>query len=272
MTPEFKEKAKSHCDMFSKYKDEDKPVSECPPVYDSKWRFFWFTGERNPELDKDMMIYPNTIPQGFPDWEKVMNTWGYKMLGATEIVSKMAAVGFKLPENTFYEKMKYGGHLLAPTASDLGKFDEKTIFAGVHYDLNFLTIHGKSNYGGLYIWLRNGQKKKVSIPDGCLLLQAGMQLEYLTGGECMAGFHEVVYTKEVHEQIQKIKKENEGKKEEDKKPLWRISSTLFSQIRQNVILEPLGNYKNEASLKKYPTILTRDQVANELKAISLMTE
>jgi hypothetical protein len=194
------------------------------------------------------------------------------MLGACEVVAKMSALGFGLEENTFYDRMKHAGHLLAPTGSDLAKFDEGTIFAGVHYDLNFLTIHGKSNYGGLFIWLRNGEKKKVKIPDGCLLLQSGAQMEYLTGGECLSGFHEVIYTKEVRDQVMKIQKENEGKVEKDKKILWRVSSTLFSQIRQNVVLEPLGKYKNEASLKKYPPIITKDQVANELKAISLMTQ
>ena len=155
-----------------------------------------------------MLIFPKVIPEGFPQWQKVMDTWGYKMLGATQTVSKMIANGFGLEENTFYERMQNGYHLLAPTASDLNKFNIDTIFAGVHYDLNFLTIHGKSNYGGLYIWLRNGQKKRVRVPDGCLLIQAGIQLEYLTGGECLAGFHEVVYTEDVHKQIQSIKKEN----------------------------------------------------------------
>lgn len=247
-------------------------MSECPPVFDAKWRFFWYIGDRDKELDKDMLVYPNVYPNGFPQWEKVMNTWGYKMLNATETSAKMAAVGFGLPEDTFYEKMRYGGHLLAPTGSDLSKFKTDTIFAGVHYDLNFLTIHGKSNYGGLYIWLRNGQKKKVRIPDGCLLIQAGIQLEYLTGGKCLAGFHEVVYTQEVRDKIKKIIKDNESKKDEDKTIPWRISSTMFTQIRQNVLLEPLAQYKNSESMKKYPPILTRDQVAEELKAISLMTE
>jgi hypothetical protein len=218
-----------------------------------------------------MLMYPQVYPKDFPQWESVMNTWGYKMLGATEIASKMIALGFGLEENIFYDRMKNAGHLLAPTGSDLGRFDIGTVFAGVHYDLNFLTIHGKSNYGGLYVWLRNGQKKRVRIPDGCLLLQAGAQLEYLTGGECLAGYHEVIYTKDVHDQVQRIKKENESKAPEDQKILWRVSSTLFSQIRQNTILEPLGKYKTEESSKKYPPILTRDQVANELKAISLMT-
>jgi hypothetical protein len=272
VTPEFKEKARPHCERFSKYPDGDKPVSECPPIYDAKWRFFWDIGQRNPDVDKGMLVFPKVIPEGFSDWENVMNTWGNKMLEACEVASKMIASGYKLPENIFYEKMKYGAHLLAPTASDLNKFNIDTIFAGVHYDLNFLTIHGKSNYGGLYIWLRNGQKKRVRVPDGCLLIQAGAQLEYLTGGECLAGFHEVVYTEDIHEQVKQIKNKNKTLHEDQHKSLWRISSTLFSQIRQNVILEPLDRFRNETSLKKYPPILTRDQVANELKAISLMTE
>ena len=79
------------------------------------------------------MVYPNDIPTDIPKWEGIMNGWGNKMLNACELASKMAAVGFNLHENTFQDLMKYGGHLLAPTGSDLGKFDEGTIFAGVHY-------------------------------------------------------------------------------------------------------------------------------------------
>ena len=31
----------------------------------------------------------------------------------------------------------------------------------------------------------------MSVPEGCLLLQAGRQLEWLTGGAAAAGMHEV---------------------------------------------------------------------------------
>ena len=64
-------------------------------------------------------------------------------------------------------------------------------YAGYHYDLNFMTIHGKSRFPGLYVWLRNGQRIPVQIPAGCLFLQAGKQLEWLTGGCVKAGMHEV---------------------------------------------------------------------------------
>lgn len=86
-------------------------------------------------------------------------------------------------------------HLLAPTASDLVKYGKKdTILAGFHSDLNFLTIHGRSRYPGLHVWARNtGKRIPVKIPPGNnLLVQAGKQLEHITGGLIKAGFHEVV--------------------------------------------------------------------------------
>ena len=92
----------------------------------------------------------------------------------------------------------------------------------------------------------------------------------MTGGTVLCGFHEVVYTKEVREIILKLQEENKKKPADQQKILWRISSTLFSQIRQNVILKPIESYRNDNSIKNYPPILTKDQVANELKDISLM--
>ena len=70
-------------------------------------------------------------------------------------------------------------------------------YAGYHYDLNFLTIHGKSRFPGLFVWLRNGKRVAVRIPAGCLFIQAGKQLEWLTGGYVKAGMHEVSHTPSV---------------------------------------------------------------------------
>lgn len=70
-----------------------------------------------------------------------------------------------------------GPHLLAPTGSDLSKYGQlNNVFAGYHYDLNFLTIHGRSRFPGLFIWLKDGRKVPVKVPEGCLLLQAGKQV------------------------------------------------------------------------------------------------
>lgn len=117
------------------------------------------------------------------------------MTAALFSLAEMAAVGFEMPADAFTSRMQYGPHLLAPTGSDLNKHGALgTILAGFHYDLNFMTIHGKSRFPGLSVWTRDGTRRSVSIPDGCLLVQAGKQIEYLTGGHVLAGFHEVIVT------------------------------------------------------------------------------
>lgn len=132
-TPEFVEKARSHCDRFKTYSKEHAPVSECPPVFDAKWRFFWQIGERDLKQDEGMLMFDNVEPEGFPNWRNTMNTWGNHMLRGCDIASEMGAIGLDLPKETFTEKLKFAGHLLAPTGSDLNKFEKNAIFAGVHY-------------------------------------------------------------------------------------------------------------------------------------------
>lgn len=91
-----------------------------------------------------------------------MNTWGSKLLTAVSTVAEMLALGLGLEQNAFISLMRCAPHLLAPTGSNLSKHNKLgTIFAGFHYDLSFLTIHGKSRFPGLYIWLRNGKKMLV---------------------------------------------------------------------------------------------------------------
>jgi len=263
VTPEYVEKARNHCARFAHYDDDNKPISECPPEYDAKWRYFWHIGDR-PEEKKAM--YANIIPEDLPEWEERMTKWGNMMIDACFTAAEMAAVGLGIPHDTFSEKMKLGPHLLAPTGSDLIKNDVGTVFAGVHYDLNFLTVHGKSRFPGLFIWLNDGTKKSVKVPDGCLLLQAGIQLEWLTGGYIKAGFHEVIYTEKTKEKVKKRLEKNPDAK------VWRVSSTLFSHIRHDISLAPLAELKDlhdEGALEKYQDITSEEKTMEELKAISL---
>jgi isopenicillin N synthase-like dioxygenase len=142
------------------------------------------------------------------DQEQTLDHTAYD---SVEGLAQMAAVGLGLPQETFTDAGRYGyeysfcglliltapsPHLLAPTASDLVKYNKKdTILAGFHTDLNFLTIHGRSRYPGLHIWARNtGKRILVQFPPTgrYLLVQAGKQLEHLSGGLIKAGYHEVV--------------------------------------------------------------------------------
>ena len=218
--------------------------------------------------------YPNIYPQGFPEWEEQMDKWGNHMVNGTRLAAEMAAVGMGLEKDTFTQRMDLAPHLLAPTASDLLKYDVGTPFAGFHYDLNFITIHGKSRYPGLYLWTRDKKKQPVSIPDGCLLLQSGIQFEHITGGYVMAGFHEVIYDQNVKDKVRANLEEN---KNGGKHSLWRISSTLFSHLRYDVDLSPLQELKhlyNEENIKnkKYPKMTAEDKVMEELKAINLVSK
>ena len=196
-----------------------------------------------------------------------MNKWGNLLLDAVHQVAEMAALGMGMKKDSFTERLDGGAHLLAPTGSDLNKNDVGSILAGFHYDIAFLTIHGKSRYPGLYAWLRNNQKLQVKVPNGCLLLQAGKTFEHISGGYVLAGFHEVVYTdqtKTVHEVNKAAGKIG-----------WRVSSTMFTHFRYNVDCSPapeLSHLYSEEAAKNYPKMSSFDILMTELNATNMVSE
>jgi len=262
-TPSGIEKARNHCEKVAKYDGADKPWTECPPDYDPKSRFFWRMGEIPPQTEFPQLNMDPVIPKSFEkEWPLVMNTWGSLILSTVLTVSEMAAVGYNLPANTFTNLLKYGPHLLAPTGSDLNTWnDVGTVFAKFHYDLNFMTIHGRSRFPGLFVWSRDGKKIPVKVPPNCLLLQAGKQFEWLTGGHVLAGFHEVVVTTETKAAAVKAK--------EAGRSLWRISSTMFSHVASDNTLQPIAHFGNPEALRNYPPTKAGKQVQEELNAIKL---
>ncbi len=163
-------------------------------------------------------------------------------------------------------------HLLAPTASDLVKYGQmNTILAGFHTDLNFLTIHGRSRYPGLHIWARNtGKRIAVKIPQGnFLLVQAGKQLEHITGGLVKAGYHEVVVNQATVDTIERRSTDFPDR------PLVRISSTFFWHLSSDYDLTPIPALadaahrvridqvnlgKDEGEEVKYPPMKVGEQV------------
>ncbi|XWS35484.1 hypothetical protein CRYUN_Cryun20dG0001400 [Craigia yunnanensis] len=226
VTPEGVEVPRSLVDEEMQEKLRAMPKEHQPYIPkgpDPKWRYMWRVGPRPLNTCFQELNSEPVIPEGFPEWKETMDSWGYKMISAIETVAEMAAIGFGLPKDAFTNLMKQGPHLLAPTGSDLRRYgQEGTVFAGYHYDLNFLTIHGRSRFPGLNIWLRNGKKIEVKVPIGCLLIQTGKQIEWLTAGECSAGMHEVVVTKRTIDAIKLASEQNHS--------LWRVSSTVSDHI------------------------------------------
>lgn len=268
VTPESIEKARDHSLLVQSIPETEKPMSPFPPEFDAKWRYFWPMGERPAEIRDEI---PKHIPEGQPMWEEKMDQWGNHMVDATTTAAEMCAIGLGLPADTFTDRMKLAPHLLAPTASDLVKNEVGTAFAGFHYDLNFITCHGKSRYPGLFIWLRNWKKMACKIPMGCLLMQSGIMFESMTGGYILAGYHEVIYTQATKDKLEEVKQEMEASGK--KRVLWRISSTMFGHLRYDVDIRPLpemAEYYNadEANIKYVP-MTAHEKLMEELKAINL---
>lgn len=264
----------------------ERPLDITAHQPDPKCRFFWRMVEKPPyETEFPGLNAANIVPdapQIHDRWEPVMNRWGATLKNAVSDIAAMAAIGLGLPAEAWVDATKYGPHLLAPTASNLTRYGEMdTILAGFHTDLNFLTIHGRSRYPGLHIWARNtGKRIPVKIPAGKhLLVQAGKQLEHLTGGLIKAGFHEVV----VNESTLKVVEQR--KRDLPERPLVRISSTLFFHLSSDFLLSPdeklaeraeqiraeqLKIGRDEGEEIVYPPMKVGKQVQNELKHIALM--
>lgn len=262
--PPETEIARDHAMKIRSYPEIHKPVSPVIPIPDAKWRFMWKIGERPAEaLDN----FPQCIPTDFPDWEAKMNHWGYKMLDAVHTVAEMAAIGMGLDKDTFTSRLQGGAHLLAPTGSDLKKHEVGTIFAGFHYDIAFLTIHGKSRFPGLYVWSRKNQKIQVKVPEGCLLLQSGKLFEHISGGYVLPGFHEVVYTDQTKAAMERAIEQD--------KSTWRVSSTMFTHFKWNVDCSPMAELSSLAqkdSSQLYPKLTAYDILMEELRATNMTSD
>ncbi|KAI0756754.1 Clavaminate synthase-like protein [Daedaleopsis nitida] len=242
--------------VISRLDPAERPLDITAHSPDPKCRFFWKMSEKPPyETQYPALNAPNVVPQADSvrdRWTPIMEKWGTSMKTAVENLAEMAAVGLGLDRETFREAGRYGPHLLAPTASDLVKYGEKdTILAGFHTDLNFLTIHGRSRYPGLNIWARNtGKRIAVKFPPTgrYLLVQAGKQLEHLSGGLIKAGFHEVVVNEATIEAIERRKVQNPDR------PLIRISSTFFWHLSSDYDLAPIAVLQQRARGLRADTI------------------
>ncbi|CAI5506967.1 unnamed protein product [Closterium sp. Naga37s-1] len=283
VTPEGVEMPQSALDDAVKARMAQLPADSrphAPSGPDCKWRFMWRVGPRpahtryqvraeesggGPTRTRYQELNASpVVPEGFPQWASVMDGWGCKMTAAVEAVAEMLAIGFDLPQDSFTTRMHMGPHLLAPTGSDLGEHGSPgTVLAGYHADLNFLTIHGRCRFPGLRIWLRDGTCCRVSVPDDCLLLQAGKQMEWLTGGEVSAGMHEVVVDEGTVAAVQRAQQQGCS--------LWRVSSTVFAHIASDEVLTPIGHFATSKLAPSFPPKPAGEFVEEELAAIQLKT-
>lgn len=242
--PPYTEKPRRRTEVLHLIPSEAMPNE--PPNADPKERWMELVGPRPetsefPELD----YLPRLAPTEIENWTELSDAWGNAMGSAVDTTLELLALGFGEPANLFTSLMYQGTRKLAPTGLDLVKHGKPgTVAAGFHNDLSAITIHGRSNYPGLWAWTRGWKKFAVRLPDdGCLLLQSGRVLEHLTAGRALRGFHEVVIGEEAQVKI-------EAETLSGLVP-WRVSTTMFANIRTSEWIEPIGRFVNEPEAETY---------------------
>lgn len=242
--PPYTEKPRRRTEVLPLIPDDMKPHE--PPDADPKERFMDPVGPRPEESEFPELDYlPRITPTEIENWTELSDAWGNAMGSAVDTTMELLAIGFGEPADLFTSLMYQGTRKLAPTGLDLVKHGAPgTVAAGFHNDLSAITIHGRSNYPGLWAWTRGWHKFAVRLPDdGCLLIQSGRVLEHLTAGRTLRGYHEVVIGPEAQD---KIRKELDG----GSMPV-RVSTTMFCNIRSNLYVEPVGRFKNEPKAEEY---------------------
>lgn len=273
VTPGGREDPKCRADetcqrVIAELEEGERPEPATGP--DPKWRFFWRIGQTRPSTRFPALNASPVIPEGMEreKWVRTMDGWGGALHDAGIALTRALALGLGLPREDSLESLAKGGpHLLAPTGSDLTTGEEKVgrVLAGFHYDLNLLTLHGRSRYPGLHIWARNtGKRLAPRVPAGCLLVQAGKQLEWLTGGAIRAGYHEVVILPETLEAVKRTK----AQRADPTQPIWRVSSTFFLHTASDELLAPMGP-TFPPNPEKYPAMQCGEYVQRELSTIRL---
>lgn len=261
-TPPFRERPRDHRERIEIMATKERP--SIPTEADAKGRYYWRVGTPPATTQFPSLNADNVVPEGFPEWSATMDGWGHHMLNAAIAISELLASGLGEEKDALTRRMIGAPHLLDPTGVDLGAFGKNgTICAGFHYDLNFLSLHGKPRFPGLDIWTRGNKRIAAELPDGCLLIQAGRQLEYLTGGRLLNGYHQVVVNEKTLAAIEDAKAAGHS--------LWRISSTFFAHIASDELLEPVVGLTDAVRSDLYPSRLAGELVQEELKAIGLST-
>jgi hypothetical protein len=237
---------KFYADLAARIQREenpDKPFSE--------GKILWAI-EDQPNEDS----WPDFIPTDVPEWESVMNRWGRTLLEGLKTITCMFEKGTGLPLGTIANKFAHATHILNPSGFDLSVMGRGTVLTTVHYDISYITVHGNSGFPVFSIWLRDGRKVDVEIPEGYLMFQAGMIFEHITGGYVLAGHHIVLHSDKTALAVAQAKASG--------KSVWRINSSMFGNFETTQLIELIPQLEAHytASLEetqaKYPSLTLKE--------------
>ncbi|XP_058784811.1 uncharacterized protein LOC131659671 [Vicia villosa] len=238
---------------FSETEVSETPLEYLPtpglPALPSE--FHWSIGMRPtvtqfPILNQKWQNVPHSFSPS--NWKDKFDGCGDKLLDTLRLVAELLAFGYRLPRDTFSSFIHMGPHFLVASGLDLRDLgDEGTLLSPCQCDSTFLSIQAGNMFPGLNMWAKSGRKVEVAIPDGCLLVQTGKQIEWMTAGSCKASRYERVLSKKVIDAINLARTQD--------RKLWSVSSKLYAQVATDVLLKPVASFAGSADAKNYPAIL-----------------
>lgn len=169
----------------------------------------WFMGPRLETVSKKVLedpkfgyfMHENIWPKEVPTFEPAMTNLYDELFPVGQDVLRVLAQYLNKPAGYFDRMLKNGPTLLRaiyyPSLTNK-QIERKTIWACGHTDINLVTVLPKSTpmpdapESGLWIRLRHsGVWIQAKVPDGCVMVQTGDMLKYLTNGFIASAVHEV---------------------------------------------------------------------------------
>ncbi len=217
-------------------------------IGDEKMRLFHSIGRPPAQTNYPNLNMRHSVPDGVKPLVYVLDPMGERLREVGLTMLERLAEGLGWFSDTFTKLLDAGSHLVAPTGTIVHN-TFPLIAAAAHKDCNFLSVHDSANCGGLYIWA-GGKKMRVRIPAGYYLVQTGLQLEYMLGGESTAGEHEVVIRKAEAVQLHNWFVAHEGSVSSK---AVRVSATLFLTQNTDSEMRPLHQFATLERCARYPT-------------------
>lgn len=268
LTPPGVEKAVECTEFLRTLAPENYPT-QCPPGFgDPKMRFMWRAGTqpsktRFPKLNKREK---QVVPATFKDqWPGLMDRQADVLINTSFTCTTLVEIGLGLRRGRLTGRLIDGATILALNAIDLSKLKVGDVINACHNDFGFLTAHDRSTFPGLVIWLRDGTKLEASIPPDCFLLQVGQQLEYVSGGYFLAGYHEVSYTQRAANAVTVAVDEGRS--------TIRVARSLFLHLHTDTVMGVMKEspVDHEVAVQKYPPTLAGTRSWEVLIDIGLAT-
>lgn len=270
LTPPGVEEAVECTEFLRSLQPENRPTAFPPGFADPKYRFMWRAGTqpaktRFPTLNKrEEQVVPAALSSV---WPGLMDRQAQVLMDACFTCTTLVELGLGLEAGRLTRRLVDGATILALNAIDLSTLKVGEIINACHNDFCFFTGHDRSNYACLIIWLRDGTKLEVSIPPGCFLLQGGQQLEYVTGGYFLAGYHEVSYTQRAADAV--VRAQANGFS------TIRVARSLFMHLHTDAVMRVIEQLQGLVSLElaaqKYPPIFAGTKSWKTLIDLKLAT-